>query len=163
MKKSLLPFTVYALLSAGVLLSQLVRAQQGAPLTFEQVFRNGEPRITRPLPNISGWADDRHYLEMKKKEGDDRQRLYVVDAETGTDTVYHDLKQYADVCPEGLDPASPLSSSADFTRHIYTFHDDLYALDTRLRSCSQTDAVGGAGEESHALTRRKARGLHARQ
>ena len=67
MKKSLFPFTAYAVLSVGLLLSPVGRAQQGPALTFEQVFKNAEPRITRPLPNISGWADNRHYLEMKKK------------------------------------------------------------------------------------------------
>jgi dipeptidyl-peptidase 4 len=147
MKKSVLPFTAFAVLSAGVLIAPAVRAQQGTTLTFEQVFKSAEPRITRPLPNITGWSDDRHYLELKKKEGDDRQRLYVVDAETGTDTVYHDLKQYTDVCPAGLDPTSPLSSSADFTRHIYTFHNDLYALDTRKRTCRRL--TQSAGQEKN--------------
>jgi len=135
MNKYVYPLAALAVVSASVLLSPLLRAQQGTTLTFEQVFKNAEPRITRPLPNITGWADDRHYLEMKKKEGDDRQRLYAVDAETGVDSLYHDMKEYADVCPEGIDPFSPVSSSADFARHIYTLKNDLYVLDTRTRIC----------------------------
>jgi dipeptidyl-peptidase-4 len=151
MKKSVFPFTAFAVISVSLLLSAVVHAQPGSTLTFEQVFKNAEPGITRPLPNISGWADDRHYLELKKKEGDDRPRLYIVDAETGTDSVYHDLKPYADVCPAGLVPDSPLSSSTDFTRHIYSFHNDLYALDTRTRSCRRL-TQSAAQERNPALS-----------
>ncbi len=147
MNTSVLPLTALAVLSASMLLLPELRAQPRSTLTFEQVFKNAEPRITRPLPNITGWTDDRHYLEMKKKEGDDHQRHYVVDAETGTDTVYHDLKQYADVCPAGLDPASPVSSTTDYTRHMYSIGNDLYALDTRTRTCRRL--TQSAGQEKN--------------
>jgi dipeptidyl-peptidase 4 len=104
-------------------------AQSRKSLSYDQIFKGAEPRITRPLPSVTGWADDRRYLETKKKEGDEYARIYAVDAETGKDTVYRDLNRFKATLGQGFDAASPASATEDFTKLIYVKDKDLYFLD----------------------------------
>jgi len=38
---------------------------QNRNLTYKQVYNFAEPRLTKPLPQLKGWLDDNHYLEVK--------------------------------------------------------------------------------------------------
>jgi dipeptidyl-peptidase-4 len=66
----------------------LPAAAQKKQFTADQLLKNNLPaNVTRPLPNIRGWADDDHYLEMQK--GENGQFITVsVDAKTGKTTPY---------------------------------------------------------------------------
>jgi len=110
-----------------------LHAQERKRLTFEQIFKNAEPRILQPLPNIIGWADDEHYLEMKKKEGDDRQKVYSVDVKSGAETVYRDLGQFKELVGPDVNVEMPATSNAKSTRFIYVKEKDLYLLDTERK------------------------------
>ena len=132
-----LPLVAIALLTLLVTLG----AAQQKTLTFEQIFKNAEPRITLPLPNVTGWANDDEYLEQKKKEGDERQKLYAVNVKTGAERVYRDLGQFKDLFPEGIEPAFPADNNKAFTKLIYAKDGDLYFfnVDTReFRRLTQT-------------------------
>jgi dipeptidyl-peptidase 4 len=130
------------LLSAIALCAlNVVNAQGKKPMTFEQIFKGGEPRLTKQLPNIPGWADDRHYLESKRREGDDHAKMYAVNAETGEETPYRDMQQFRDVVGKGIDPASPASASNDYAHLIYTRDNDLFLLDTSTHKFTQLTAT----------------------
>jgi dipeptidyl-peptidase 4 len=118
-------------------LSTAVLAQQLKTLTFDQIFKNGEPRLTTPLPTIVSWLDDRHYLLTKRTPGADRPRQVVVDAETGSETPARDLGMYRTHLPEGVDPNAPAATCEDTGRVIYEVDGDLYLLDTRKPSCTR--------------------------
>jgi dipeptidyl-peptidase-4 len=113
--------------------SLILHAQEKKHLTFEQIFKGAEPRVTQPLPVISGWLDDKHYLESKKKEGDDRAKVYAVDAETGAETVVRDLRQYHALAGDSIDPSEPAAANETYTRLIYTKNGDLFYLNTEKR------------------------------
>ncbi|MDZ7291901.1 MAG: DPP IV N-terminal domain-containing protein [candidate division KSB1 bacterium] len=110
-----------------------LHAQEKKRLTFEQIFKNAEPRITRSLPNIIGWADDNHYLEMKKKDGDKAAKVYAIDVVSGEEKVYRDLEQHAAVVDSGITVANPASYNEGYTRLIYVKDKDLYFLDTQKK------------------------------
>ncbi len=111
-----------------------LHAQEKKRLTFEQIFKNAEPRLTQSLPNIIGWADDNHYLEMKKKEGDKTARVYAINVASGEEKVYRDLEQYAAVVDSGISVASPSSFNEAYTRLIYVKDKDIYFLDTEKKN-----------------------------
>ena len=49
-----------------LLVSAIALQAPGQPkkrLTFDQIFKGAEPRLTSPLPLVTGWADEDHYLE----------------------------------------------------------------------------------------------------
>lgn len=110
----------------------IVGAQQKR-LTFEQIFKNVEPKLTTSLPNIVGWADDERYLESKKKEGDDRAKVYAVDVKTGKEELYRDLGQFKELVGEGINLDNPASQNESYTRLIYIKDKDLYLLNTETR------------------------------
>ncbi len=110
-----------------------LHAQEKRRLTFEQIFKNAEPKLTKELPNIIGWADDNHYLEMKKKDGDKKAKVYAIDVTNGEEKVYRDLEQYAALVDSGISVASPASQNDAYTRLIYVKNRDLYFLDTQKK------------------------------
>ncbi len=111
-----------------------LHAQEKKRLAFEQIFKNAEPKLTKDLPNIIGWADDNHYLEMKKKEGDKKTKVYAIDVASGEEKVYRDLEQYAALVDSGISVASPSSHNDAYTRLIYVKDKDIYFLDTEKKS-----------------------------
>jgi dipeptidyl-peptidase-4 len=114
-----------------------LHAQEKKRLTFEQIFKNAEPKLTKELPNIIGWADDNHYLEMKKKEGDKKAKVYAIDVASDEEKVYRDLEQYAALVDSGISVANPASNNEAYTRLIYVKNKDLYFLNTETKSFKQ--------------------------
>ena len=113
----------------------LIHAQEKKKLTFEQIFKNGEPKITTEIPSITGWIDDDHYIEMRKNDGDKRRRAYSVDVKTGAAERYteKDLDQYKSIADSSIDISSPVSSNQSFVRHVYSGSNDLFLLDTKTK------------------------------
>jgi dipeptidyl-peptidase-4 len=111
-----------------------LHAQEKKRLTFEQIFKNAEPRLTQSLPNIIGWADDNHYLEMKKKEGDKTAKVYAINVTSGEEKVHRDLEQFAAIVDSGISVTSPSSYNDAYTRLIYVKDKDVYFLDTEKKN-----------------------------
>jgi len=101
---------------AIALSSGLLFAQQLKTLSFDQVFKNAEPRVTTPLPAIPAWLDDRHYLLSKRTPGEERPRQVAVDAESGVESPYRDLQQYKDLLPQDADANAPTATAAATAR-----------------------------------------------
>lgn len=131
--------------------SVLLQAQGKKHLTFEQIFKGADPKIMQPLPAISGWLDDRHYLESKKKDGDDYAKLYAVDAETGAESLARDLRQFKTPVGDGIDASEPVTANESYTRLIYKKSNDLYLLSTDEKELKRL-TVGPAEEKNPALS-----------
>jgi dipeptidyl-peptidase-4 len=104
-------------------------AQEKKPLTFDQIFKNSEPKLIQSLPSISGWADDDHYLEIKKKDG--VEKVYSVDARTGKDILYRDLNQYKTMIDSEIAVDQPATNNKDYDKLIYAKENDLYYLNIK--------------------------------
>ncbi len=126
-----------------------LHAQEKKRLTFEQIFNNAEPKLTKELPNIIGWADDNYYLELKKKEGDKKAKVYAIDVVSGEEKVHRDLEQYAALVDTGISVANPASNNEAHTRLIYVKNKDLYFLDTGKKSFKQLTKT--AAEEKNPI------------
>lgn len=128
--KNKIIFSLIAFLFFISFISFSAVAQEKKPLSYEQIFKNAEPRVLTPLPNITGWADENSYLEMKKKAGDDRAKVYAIDAKTGKETVYRDLDAFKSIAPKGFMLNYPANSTKDYKKHLFLKDGDIYLLDT---------------------------------
>ncbi len=94
---------------------------QKKDLTYEQVFSRGEPRLTIPLPRITGWLDDNYYLELRTE--DKKQTVMKVNALTGEESVYLDYEEFNKKLPEGFTLRRSEKRTDDLNYFIFT--DDL--------------------------------------
>lgn len=108
-------------------------AQEKKKLTFEQIFKGAEPKLTTSLPDIVGWADDDHYLESKKKTGEEKAKVYSVDVRSGKEKLYRDMDEYKQLVGPDIDPGSPASHTETYDKLIYVKDKDLYFLDTKKK------------------------------
>jgi dipeptidyl-peptidase 4 len=107
------------------------QAQEKKLLTFDQIFKNGEPRLTTMLPAVTGWTDDEHYIESAPREGPDRRgSSSLVDARTGKRVPYRDMEQYRAIVGEGIEPGSPSAADESYTHLLYVKEGAFYLLDT---------------------------------
>lgn len=126
-------FTRVILILAIVLASVSSQGQEKKRLSFDQIFKNGAPKLTTNLPTITGWSDDDHYLEMKKKEGDERSKVYAVDVRSGKEELYRDLEQYRNLVDSTINLSYPASHNDSYDILIYEKAGDLYLLDTKKK------------------------------
>jgi dipeptidyl-peptidase-4 len=109
-------------------------AQEKQLLTFDQIFRNGQPRLTTNLPVVSGWTDDEHFIETRPREGGEgRGGAELVDAKTGAREAYRDMESFRTLVGEGIDPGNPAASDESYRHLLYVREGDFYLLDTRTR------------------------------
>lgn len=141
------PCRPWTLLFVLLVVTGTMFAQAKKPITFEQVFKRAEPRITTSLPDITGWADDDHYLLVRKDNGEEAAKVYAVDARTGEESVYRDLSRFKDSLPAGVDPLSPDSHTQSYNHLVYMHEGDLYFLDTERRECKRLTTT--AAEEKN--------------
>src|SRR5687768_16126449 len=114
--------------------------------TYDQLFNSPVANITKPLPAIRGWADDDHYLELRKGDTGNRQQLYSIDVKTGKAVLYTDKKEEEKSNPTaaalGLtNNDKNLTFSPDGTMAAYTRNNNLYVMDvaTKKETALTTD------------------------
>lgn len=56
--------------------------------SYDQLFKGAPTNIMKPLPQIIGWADETHYLEMRKDETDGKAKAWSVDVKNGKAKLY---------------------------------------------------------------------------
>ena len=69
-------------------------------LNYQEAYGKKRPKVTKPLPRITGWLDDTYYLENKKV--DDKSTIVKVDATSGKELVYFDFSKQNKNLPEAL-------------------------------------------------------------
>jgi dipeptidyl-peptidase-4 len=134
-RKPLFRYLVLCFFVTG--LAVIASAQQKKRLTFDQVYLRAETQLFKPLPDITGWEDDTHYLEMRRKEGEREGKLYSVDAKTGKEKEVAaktpDLNQFRDLVGSEINVRFPASSNEERTKLIYMKEGDLYFLDAETK------------------------------
>ncbi len=108
-------------------------AQEKKLPTFEQIFNNAEPRILQEIPDITGWADDNHFIRRERKRGGTGSELFAVDVRTGREERYRDMSGFRDLVGEGIDLSSPAAANEGWTRLVYEKNNDLYYLNTATK------------------------------
>ncbi len=114
-----------------------LNAQDKKRITPEIGFKFPPMQLTKQLPNITGWQDEKTYIESKKKEGEEKAKSYLIDAKSGKekgekipDVNWDDFKGIVDTT---FNVSRPTISNEKKTKHIYEKDDDLYLLDTERK------------------------------
>lgn len=128
MRKCLMPS-----LSFLFLLTAMFAAAQKKNYTFEQAFRGSAANVQKPLPFISKWIDDEHYVEVRRDEKDAAKSTSVsVDVKTGNAVPYD---QGTQITPSsnatfGLNKGEKnITASPDGKWVAYTRNNNLYAME----------------------------------
>jgi dipeptidyl-peptidase 4 len=107
---------------------------QKKTFTFDQIFKGQYPDIFKPLPEIGGWVDDEHYIELKTDD-DGRETAVSVDVKTGNTTPYvHPAS--TEIKPPEIEDAQNITLSPDGKYAAYTRRNNLYV--TELASNKET-------------------------
>ena len=114
--------------------------------TYDQLFKTPVTNVTKPLPAIRGWADDEHYLEMRKGDTGNRQQLYAVNVKTGKAVLHIEKKEEQKTNPSpsalGLNKNEKnITFSPDGRRAAYTRNNNLYVMevDSKKETALTTD------------------------
>jgi dipeptidyl-peptidase 4 len=105
---------------------------QKKQLTFEQAFKSAPTNVNKALPQIKGWADDEHYIQMQVDASDGKSKWMSVDAKSGKAIPY--INQEKTPAPTsgtayGLDSIKNFTVSPDSKWAAYTKNNDLYAIE----------------------------------
>ncbi len=93
-------------------------------LTYQEAYGRKRPKITKPLPRITGWLDDTYYLENKKV--DDKSTIVKVDVKSGKELVYFDFSEQNKNLPEGFSFNRTIAQSDDLKHFLFRKDQDLY-------------------------------------
>ncbi|MFQ6037549.1 MAG: S9 family peptidase, partial [Candidatus Aminicenantales bacterium] len=143
-KKTSIWFLPIFLISAALFLSPSRSAQEAAKkLTYDQVYRNAEPRLLQPLADTRGWLDATHYLLFERDETTKSEKLFRVDARSGEKTLFLDYSAIQKDFPEGLRASSHVARTEDFQRFCYLHRGDLYSYSVPDRAFKRLTASAG--------------------
>ena len=112
--------------------------------TYEQLFKGSSvPALSKPLPQISGWVDDEHYIERKKDDADGKMKTYSVEVKTGKSVIHNatenDVAKPAQV---SVKDARNITLSPDKKWAAYTKNDNnlyVYNVDTKTETAVTKD------------------------
>lgn len=90
--------------------------------SYEQLFKGAATNISTPLPVITGWVDEEHYIEMRKDEQDGKTKSFSVDVKTGASIPYSKKEEAVD---------NPVAVSIKEARNITLSPDKKWAAYTK--------------------------------
>jgi dipeptidyl-peptidase 4 len=70
-----------------LVLAPAISFAQKKNFTYDQLFNGSMPNVIKQLPKIEGWADDDHYIELKK-DSNGKEVKMLVDAVSGNTVPY---------------------------------------------------------------------------
>jgi dipeptidyl-peptidase-4 len=105
-----------------ILCSFCLNAEQSEKLAFEQVYLNLGEVLLRPLPDITGWMDDDHYIEMRDR------KIILVDARSGRSQVLLDPQALKMKAPVNFDFLKSADHTDDYSQLAFLYEDDIYVF-----------------------------------
>ncbi len=122
---------------ALIALPLVAAAQEKKQLTYDQAFNRGEPKLLGTLPRIEKWLDGQNYLETRADQAKGTQALYKVNAATGAETIWLDLKALGKELTEGFSLERNAGHSEDYLHFLFVKDNDLYYFNAADKSFRQ--------------------------
>ena len=128
---------------------------RGQFFTYDQAFDVSSsippaPRagsLLQDLPQILGWTDDDHFLEVRTDPDNKQRRIYRISAADGSSQVYIDSAAIQKDLPPGISAEQPAASTSDYTRLIFGSAQGLYYYD--VKSGRHTRLTATTGKEQN--------------
>jgi len=117
-------------LSVVVFVNAVYAHAQNKLLTYDQAFRSVPTNINKPLPQVKGWADAEHFIQMQVDPKDGQSKWMSVDVRTNKSVPFKS-NDVPEISPAklGIDSAQNFTLSPDSKWAAYTKHNDLYAVE----------------------------------
>ncbi|NIM91283.1 MAG: prolyl oligopeptidase family serine peptidase [Candidatus Aminicenantes bacterium] len=115
-------------------------------MTYEQAYKEAEPRVLKSLPSIRSWLDDEHFLLLREEEKKS-SKLYKINAKTGKMSLFLDYDQIKKNLPGRLLPSRHAAHTKDYSSLIYSHQKDLYQYSVKQNQLQRLTAA--AGEEKN--------------
>ena len=115
---------------------------QNKKLTFSQAYLYGQPRLLQRLPEIKGWIDDDHYLQVKNENG--KSYLMKVKASSGKEEIFIDFSNISKMLGDGFDASLYEDVTNDYNNFLFVKDNDLYYYSLEknvLKRLTKDDAV----------------------
>jgi dipeptidyl-peptidase-4 len=110
----------------------IIEAQKNRKkITFDQAYSNAEPQLFQPLPSISDWIDDAHYLVSVTENSGDSPKILKVNAAKNTRTLFLDYEQIQKILPQGIQASNHVDRTKDYSGFLYVHKGDLYHYSRR--------------------------------
>ena len=95
-------------------------------ITYDQAYSNAEPQLFRSLPSISDWLDETHFLVVEENETGDSSKLFSVNADKNTKTLFLDYGRIQKMLPQGIRASQHVDHTQDYTSFLYALDGDIY-------------------------------------
>ena len=145
---SFVAFFLAVVLVCGVAVEAPAQQSTKRNFTYAQAYGGGrgggggsDPILGR-TPQITGWADEDHYLEVRSDSGD--RQVYAVSAVDGSAEIYRDYSDIQANLPDGFDADQAAATTGDLTGFVFQNDGDLYHYDAtteRFRRLTATPAT----------------------
>lgn len=126
---SFVAFLVTVALVCGVAVDAPAQQSDKKNFTYAQAYGGGRGggSILGRTPQITGWADEDHYLEARTDSGG--RQVYAVNAEDGSAEVYRDFSDIQLNLPAGFNANQAAATTDDLTGFVFRSDGDLYHYD----------------------------------
>ncbi len=109
---------------------------QKKQVTYEQAFAMKPTNISKPLPQISGWLDDDHFLETRK-DADGKSKTFSVSVKSGEAVVVENKTVATPPKIGTITDAKNATPSPDNNLVAFTRNNNLFILDLVSKKESQ--------------------------
>jgi len=121
-------FFIALMLLAASAVPSAAQQSDARNFTYAQAYGGpGAAPILGRTPQITGWADADHYLEVRN--GDNGRAVYAVSASDGSAALYRDFSAIQANLPDGFDANRAATSTDDLSGFVFTRDGDLYHYD----------------------------------
>jgi dipeptidyl-peptidase-4 len=114
---------------------------QKKDFSYQQLFENAKTDVSKPLPTITKWLDDDHYIENRKDEGDGKMKLMSVDVKSGKAVPYEEDTMIGTL-PSAPADAKNVTYSPDKKYAAYTLNNNLYIIESGSEKTTQVTSDG---------------------
>jgi dipeptidyl-peptidase 4 len=131
-----------------LLLATAAVAQEKKDFTYDQLFKGAAINVQKPMPMISKWIDDEHYVEVRREDGS--TKTMSVDVKTGNAVPYDEGTKITPIGGGAPTAASlglknnekNVTASPDGKWVAYTRHNNLYAMEVATKKEMQLTTDG---------------------
>ena len=116
---------------------------QKKDLNYQQLSENAKTDVSKPLPMITKWVDDEHYVENRRDEADGKMKLMNVEVKSGKAVPYEEEKLMAPAIDFG-GPANAKNAtySPDKKYMAYTLNNNLFIREVSSNKVTQVTSDG---------------------
>src|SRR5688572_4241708 len=125
-----------------IVIAPFFSVAQKKSFTFNQLFGGEFPEIFKSIPEINGWIDDDHYIEMRRNENG-AEIAVAVDAKTGKSVPYTGNKNSQPDAP-AIEGAKNVALSPDGKYAAYTKENNLFVMDVSTKKETALTSDGSA-------------------